>query len=607
MPHRSRSKSFAATVGAILATGMWCSGDAAAQTATPHVKPLNGAVGTYAGNQTTTLSFSFGHGFTRIDGIRIDWAGSVQPGTCESAGGPYPCGGEIIAYLPGDGFGFWLASTTGPAFDEEVPLDPLANQSTTFLRDGAGTITLGLGSIGIPPEDSVVVWPEGEITRANLIVVGVPASTTCGDGAIDPLEYCDDGNTAPGDGCDELCVVEHFFECSGEPSVCTGSAVGIRMVVPSDTVPLSGTRGPVDVVADAAGNVFVAFSISDHVVRITPDDEASVFLDTVDPFGSLHSPSYLAVDGAGDLFVAESSNTLPDRVLRRAPDGTMTLVLDETGDGGANPLGIPLGLGVDAEEHLYVAGAQHLFEVPPGGVPSVLLDETGDGVTAPIALHAPAIDGDGNVYVPDYAGDVVFRVTPLGEVGVFVDATGNGSGHPISGPRSVLAGPDGTLYISNQHDDNVLAVDPAGTVTQVLGPEGDGLGNALDAPWALAMDPAGRLYVGGAASDNVFEVDLPDGGAVRAILDPQGDGEGNGFDNPRGIAVAREGVVYVAGTQSLNVFKITLDHPAGPRPLPALGAAMVGLLAAGLGVLGAWRARAPAARRRAATRRCGGT
>jgi len=46
--------------------------------------------------------------------------------------------------------------------------------------------------------------------------------TTCGDGVLDPLEFCDDGNSATTDGCDAKCEVETGWSCSeDEPSVCT--------------------------------------------------------------------------------------------------------------------------------------------------------------------------------------------------------------------------------------------------------------------------------------------------------------------------------------------------------------------------------------------------
>lgn len=45
-------------------------------------------------------------------------------------------------------------------------------------------------------------------------------SGLCGDGVIDPGEACDDGNTAPGDGCGADCGLEAGYSCYGQPSPC---------------------------------------------------------------------------------------------------------------------------------------------------------------------------------------------------------------------------------------------------------------------------------------------------------------------------------------------------------------------------------------------------
>ena len=43
---------------------------------------------------------------------------------------------------------------------------------------------------------------------------------TCGNGALEGTEQCDDGNFDTGDGCNQTCGVENLWTCSGEPSVC---------------------------------------------------------------------------------------------------------------------------------------------------------------------------------------------------------------------------------------------------------------------------------------------------------------------------------------------------------------------------------------------------
>ena len=54
---------------------------------------------------------------------------------------------------------------------------------------------------------------------------GAPSvcSTTCGDGEVAGAEECDDGGTADGNGCSASCVIEHGYACAGEPSACSAS------------------------------------------------------------------------------------------------------------------------------------------------------------------------------------------------------------------------------------------------------------------------------------------------------------------------------------------------------------------------------------------------
>jgi cysteine-rich repeat protein len=62
----------------------------------------------------------------------------------------------------------------------------------------------------------------------------------CGDGALTEPEACDDGNAEKGDGCDDLCMIEAGFACTGQPSVCT-PVCGDGMVKGAETCDDGGT------------------------------------------------------------------------------------------------------------------------------------------------------------------------------------------------------------------------------------------------------------------------------------------------------------------------------------------------------------------------------
>jgi cysteine-rich repeat protein len=548
-----------------------------------HVLPL-GAVGTYPMGVVNTINYDFGHPFVRIDEVRIDWAGTIMPGICENGGSQFPCTTSFAAYLDDEDFNDWFVWVDGPTFDEDVPMPAfLGPSSTNVLQDGTGAIRIYLSSL-IPGDGTTIVTPPiGALTRANLVFVGIGASATCGDGVLDAQEFCDDGNLTPGDGCSAVCGVENFFECTGEPSICTPSEVGILEVVERNTFDPELFRHPADLVVDPSGNVLVATEFTDQVVKVTPDNVASILLDASSPgpLGYLSNPKLLALDDFGNLFIGESSgNSSSDQVFKLDPDGAMSVVIDESGDGGANPLGTPQDMLVDDDGNLYVSGASGtgiVFKVAPDGTQEIVIGPSGDGVTELVVPEALELDSQENLYVADFYLNNIFRVTPEGSISVYLDSTGNGSGYPIYYPRSMVIGPDDTLYIADR--DDVIAVHPSGAIYQVLGPEGDGSGHAYLGASGLALGPEGRLYVTGGSCDCVFEVDLPNGGDVRVIIDALGDGIGAILDGPVAIAVAEVGVVYVDGVYSDNLFKITLGYEptAGPN-VPALPSALIALL-----------------------------
>lgn len=60
---------------------------------------------------------------------------------------------------------------------------------------------------------------------------GSEPSPSCGDGAVDPGEACDDGNHAAGDGCSPSCAVEAGFQCSA--ARCDASGEHCNLHVPA--------------------------------------------------------------------------------------------------------------------------------------------------------------------------------------------------------------------------------------------------------------------------------------------------------------------------------------------------------------------------------------
>jgi sugar lactone lactonase YvrE len=153
----------------------------------------------------------------------------------------------------------------------------------------------------------------------------------------------------------------------------------------------------------------------------------------------LYHPYGVAVDAAGNLYIADTSN---HRIRRVTPGGIITTVAGNgiagySGDGGAATsaqLSYPDGMAVDAAGNLYIAdnGNRRIRRVTPGGIISTVAGNgtrgySGDGGAAASAqLYAPsgvAVDAVGNLYIADAGNNRIRRVTPGG---IITTVAGNG-------------------------------------------------------------------------------------------------------------------------------------------------------------------------------------
>ena len=239
----------------------------------------------------------------------------------------------------------------------------------------------------------------------------------------------------------------------------------------------------------------------------------------------------VAVDRAGNLYIADVGN---HRIRRVDPAGTITTVAGTgeegfSGDGGPAveaALYYPADVAVDGAGNLFIADVvnHRIRRVDPGGTITTVAGTgeegfSGDGGPAVEAgLSYPisvAVDGAGNLYVTESESNRVRRIDTAGMISTFA-GTGeegfSGDGGPAVEAHfhaghdwflSVAVDGAGNLYISDSGNDRIRRVDRAGTITTIAGTgeesfSGDG-GPAVEAglsfPAGTAVDGAGNLFI----------------------------------------------------------------------------------------------------------------
>ena len=222
----------------------------------------------------------------------------------------------------------------------------------------------------------------------------------------------------------------------------------------------TGFNRPRGVAVDGAGNLYIADSYNSQVVKVTPANVQTVVASGY--------PNILgvAVDGAGNVYFPQSNSGVGS-IVKATPDGTQIVI--------QSGLNAPSGLALDGSGNLYIAEfvLGTILKLTPGGV----LTTVASGLTDPTGL---AVDAAGNLYIADTNGGVVDKLTPSG-VRTTIDPG-------INSPQFITVDGAGNVDVS-AWDSGIFQIAPNGLVTVIV-PATPSLYY-----FGMAIDAAGNLYV----------------------------------------------------------------------------------------------------------------
>jgi tripartite motif-containing protein 71 len=309
-------------------------------------------------------------------------------------------------------------------------------------------------------------------------------------------------------------------------------------------------RFPEAVALDGSGDVYVADQLSYVVQKFNVDGEFETEWGSYGGGPGQFGPiGGLATDASGDVYVVDSSH---NRIEKFGPAGNFITAWGHSGAGlgqfhfysSQNPSQPPGGGIAVAGSHVYVAdsGNDRIERFNLQGEEAIAWGSVGNGAGQFSYPRGVAAD-EAEVIVSD---DDNHRLEKFSPEGAFEGAAGShGSGPGQFGfPYGVALDAAGDVYVADDINHRVVKLNPQLAFAGAWGGLGSKPGQ-LAFPRALASDPAGDTYVADTANDRI-EVFGPDGELQRTI---GASGRDPGvLTAPRGVATDPTGGLLVSDT-----------------------------------------------------------
>jgi hypothetical protein len=376
---------------------------------------------------------------------------------------------------------------------------------------------------------------------------------------------------------------------------------------------------PESVFLDSSGNLIIADEGNERIRQISAGTISTIAGGGLGNDGGpasnaiLADPFNLAEDSSGNLYIADTANNRI-RFINATSHAISTFagtgIAGYTGDGGpaaSATLDGPTGVALDSAGDIFIADTNNLVirEVVAGTGNIITYAGTGQscplGPTNPCGDNGPAtsatftdplaiaLDSSNNLYIADYSVHRVREVnastkiiTTIAGVGLAGEGGNGGLANAahLDHPSGVAVDSSGNVYIDDSYNNEIRCIGcklgpgyisdyALNTAFKLTGDGGPATSASMWAPMELALDPAGDLFIGGGNDNVVQRVSAPTGiiGTVAGDYARKGVGGFSGDGGPAtsakisndGLVVDAQGNLYIAdaGNNRIRVVQLS--------------------------------------------------
>jgi sugar lactone lactonase YvrE len=451
---------------------------------------------------------TLGGGFNFPDGVAVDASGNVYVADGSNSAVyemPAGCGSAGCVTRLWSGF----KQPQGVAVDMD---------SNVYVADSSSNLVQQISRISVP-FNAVSVGGNSKTTLTFIFdsagTIGAPEVLTQGAAGLDFADARTGSCTANGTGhrynAGDTCTVDVAF---------APRSAGAR-------------NGAVELVSSSGAIIATVYANGTGIGQQIAFDPGP----QITPGGGFSGPWDVAVDGAGNLYIADTGNG----AVKKAPAGCTASSCVTTLVSG---LYLPTGVALDGAGNLYFSGNNEVEMIPPGCASSACAIVLGGGFSFPQGV---AVDASGNVYVADYNSNAVTKMPPGCTASSCVTALG---GNFLS-PSGVAVDASGNVYIADSGNHAVKEIPFGCTASSCVTTLSGGFGT----PAAVAVDASGNLYV--IDIDKNLVEEIPSGCADSSCRIQLG----VGIRGPLGLALDAIGNVYLADSGNDEIMQIQRAIP----------------------------------------------